>query len=213
MTASDDPPVDTAAFDRQLQRIYRSGGDKQAEYDDWAATYEADLLGRLGYVAHERVVAAALARQPARESAILDLGCGTGLAGRELRRHGFSRIDGADFSAQMRRLAARCGAYDRVVEYDVIQHQPPLQGYDLLICVGVFGFGPPHLEHLHHAVSTVKPGGDCLVTVNGAAWQQKNLAPQLAEQARRHHFRVESICEIEYLTQQQITAKLLCIVR
>ncbi|WP_207063567.1 tetratricopeptide repeat protein [Motiliproteus sp. SC1-56] len=82
-------------------------------YDSHAEAFERRLVGRLGYRAPwllpERL--AHLGR--ARFDRVLDLGCGTGLAGAELRRNlDVDYLEGVDLSSRMLKLAAAKGCYD-----------------------------------------------------------------------------------------------------
>ena len=59
-------------------------------YRDWAVHYDLDVFGTLGFTGTDRIVDLLAEHVPDRESAVLDLGCGTGAAGVRLRAHGFT---------------------------------------------------------------------------------------------------------------------------
>ena len=85
-----------------LDKAYkaRDAASTRALYDDWAASYEAEVAEN-GYATPARC-AEALKGQTADMSApILDFGCGTGLSGLALKLAGFETIDGVDLSAEM----------------------------------------------------------------------------------------------------------------
>eukprot|EP01048_Picozoa_sp_COSAG05_P006816 COSAG05_NODE_460_length_9597_cov_8.288798_2_plen_388_part_00 len=74
-------------------------GDVTDFYDTWADSYD-DTMGKWGWEGPERV-AEAFARYGCLTSAIVDIGCGTGLSGAELRAVGCSGdIVGVDISTQ-----------------------------------------------------------------------------------------------------------------
>lgn len=74
--------------------------DTKRIYADWADTYENDLT-TMAYATPDRI-AAALALQGIDVSApVLDFGCGTGLSGAALHKHGFTTIDGTDITPEM----------------------------------------------------------------------------------------------------------------
>jgi predicted TPR repeat methyltransferase len=50
---------------------------------------------------------------------VIDIGCGTGLAGQALTGHGFTIIDGLDYSAEMLKVAAGHGIYRKLIEADL----------------------------------------------------------------------------------------------
>lgn len=78
----------------------RSVEDTQKIYADWADTYEADVTA-MAYATPDRIATALLAQNPDLTTPILDFGCGTGLSGAALRRHGFANVDGTDISPEM----------------------------------------------------------------------------------------------------------------
>jgi hypothetical protein len=43
--------TDPDKLDARLSRVYDNPGDKQSLFDDWAPTYDHDLVNELGYVA------------------------------------------------------------------------------------------------------------------------------------------------------------------
>ena len=45
------------------------------------------------------------------DASILDLGCGTGLVGEHLHRHGYTNIDGLDLSPELLQVAQAKGIY------------------------------------------------------------------------------------------------------
>ena len=167
----EDPPTD------ELMDVYAA----------WANDYESDLIDGHGYSAPEDAVAGFVTLGLASEARILDAGCGTGLVGLLLREAGFTRIDGADLSTEMRGIAARHGVYDRLFQLDMTEDYgiAPADAYDAVISVGVFGFGPPHVPHLHHIMGAAKKGAPVMITVNGAGWTVRgwddSFAPHLAE--------------------------------
>ncbi len=199
--------------DDRLAKIYTSEGDKQEQYDRWAERYEADLVNDLGYVAHLRSSEIFGELMVDKNAKVLDLGCGTGLVGETLRDRGYACIDGADFSAEMLKIAGGRGVYRSVHRHDVTR--PPEAGgcYDALISVGLFSYGSPHISDLHNAVDCVGGGGPCVITVNSSAWVEHNLEAALHAEAERHGFTVERIVETEYIRKEGISARVLVIRR
>jgi predicted TPR repeat methyltransferase len=97
-------------------------GYLRALYDSYAPRFEKSLVGALGYRAPElllQAVRAACPGAPLRFPAVLDLGCGTGLAGVAIRPH-CSRLIGVDLSPAMLAKAREKDIYDRLIEADVL---------------------------------------------------------------------------------------------
>ena len=110
------------------------------QYDEMAPTYDATLLNDWGYQA-PAVAAELLARHVDLKSTILDVGCGTGLTGRELRRVGFASVQGADISEPSLAAAARKGVYQSLVRADLMEPLPfAASTFDGVVCVGVLSY-------------------------------------------------------------------------
>ena len=205
--------LDMDKVDDRLSKMYTFEGDKQAQYDQWAETYESDLVGDLGYVAHLRSSEIFNDLVADKNTRVLDLGCGTGLVGETLKNLNYTRIDGADFSAEMLEIAAQRGVYRALHRHDVTQPMARGGRYDALISVGLFSFGIPYISDLHNAVNCVGHGCPCVITVNGSAWTEHHLEAALHAEAEKHRFTVEQIIETEYIPKEGINARVLVIRR
>ena len=95
--------TDRKNLDQRLKKAYgvKSAADVVELYDSWADDYDTELLDELGYVA-PRLTAEAFCRHvPDTNALILDVGCGTGLVGKELHDAGYTHVDGLDISNEM----------------------------------------------------------------------------------------------------------------
>jgi SAM-dependent methyltransferase len=104
-----------------LKRAYdlKSDDETHALYRDWAGTYEDTMLQGLGYLSPALVSDALANHVQDKSAATIDIGCGTGLAGQALTGHGFTIIDGLDYSAEMLEVAASHGIYRKLIEADL----------------------------------------------------------------------------------------------
>lgn len=156
-----------------LDRIYSMKGEPdevREAYKAWAASYEKDTVDGMGYIA-PAVSADKLAHYLPPGARVLDAGCGTGLAGVELARRGFTAIDGMDLSSDMLDLAREKEAYDTLKVEDMTG---PLSygtgAYDGVVCVGTFTHahvGPKGFDEL---VRITRPGGVIVATVHEDVW-------------------------------------------
>lgn len=130
-------------------------------FDQYAPRFEASLVGRLAYRAPLLLRAALEAVAPAAAPAgrVLDLGCGTGLAGEALR-HRAAWLEGVDLSPVMVEQARRKGIYDRL---EVGEAVAVLSGardrFDIVVAADVvvyLGDLAPLLAAAHRALV---PGG------------------------------------------------------
>ena len=110
-------------------------------FDDYAATFDAHLLGALRYHGHEILVDTLKAAAPARRfRRALDLGCGTGLCGPLLKPLA-AQVDGVDLSPQMIAQARQRGVYDDLVQAEITEHLNITESrYDLVLAADVFTY-------------------------------------------------------------------------
>lgn len=147
-------------------------------YARWATDYDRDMFEVAG-VTGTRQIADLLAGQlDDRAAAIVDLGCGTGAAGRHLREHGFTTIDGVDLSPEMLELARATGAYRRLEVADLTRSLPfAPASFDASIAAGVFTTGHLGASAVAPLVRLVRPGGVLAWVVADPVWSA--VAPEL----------------------------------
>lgn len=111
-----------------------------ALFDEFADHFDAQLRDKLAYRGPELLLEA-LTRPsdgPLANLDILDLGCGTGLAG-ETFRHAARRLDGVDLSPKIIAQAEAKKVYDRLDVGDITTHLNACDDcYDLILAADVF---------------------------------------------------------------------------
>lgn len=184
-----------------LRRVYALDGDKEETrrvYAEWAEQYDRDTLNGMGYVA-PGLVAKELSGLVAMDAKILDAGCGTGLAGVELKKLGFGSIDGIDLSGEMLEVAREKEAYGELAEADMTV---PLEiaddSYDAAISVGVFTSGHVKPQALDELVRVVRKGGQLVVTVHEKVWEADGYADYLDNMERRGLATIRAVKEAPY---------------
>jgi predicted TPR repeat methyltransferase len=147
----------------------------QERYDNWAPNYNDDVAARC-YQAPRTLVAQlmdliAKGRLPIDPNdpdlKAIDLGCGSGLVGQNLRAQGFRHIDGVDLSLGMLQQAYDSGAYRTLIPWQDLNDPLPffLHGqYDLTICCGVFALDFVEPKSLRLLAQVTKPGGTLMLT-------------------------------------------------
>ena len=198
-------------IDSRLSDLYSSSEDKEQTYDQWAATYESDLVNDMEYVAHKHAAKLFIEYVKDFDARVLDVACGTGLVGEELKNAGYRSVDGTDFSAEMLRVSSKRGVYQNVFKHDFTQPLALPAKYDALICVGLFAFNEPKITDLIHVIHTVKPAHNCIVTVNGAAWRELGLKKGIRDEAAKHSFEIEKIAKTGYIQGEGIDGRVLVI--
>ncbi len=198
-------------IDSRLSDLYTSDENKLEKYDNWANEYESDLVDEMDYVAHidaARIFSEIVTDKNCR---ILDVACGTGLVGEELRRFGYLRIDGTDFSGEMLKVSEQRNIYQQLFQHDFTGPLKIPGQYDAVICVGMFSFSIPKITAMIHVIRAAKPDSYCVITVNGAAWRELKLGEQVEQESIKYGFTIERIVEAGYIQREGIDARVLII--
>jgi predicted TPR repeat methyltransferase len=139
-------------------------------FDEHAPRFEDSLLRGLGYRGPQLLLEAvtSAAHPKRRFSSMLDLGCGTGLAGAAFRAH-VDRLTGIDLSSAMLDLARRKDIYDRLACGELLeflaQEAAAQKSYDLVVAADVLVY-LPDLKPVAAAVRAVlAPAGLFAFTV------------------------------------------------
>ena len=99
---------------------------------------------------------------------IIDLGAGTGHAAIELKKYGFTNIDGLDVSPEMLKKAKEKGAYKRYICEAVTEKRLdiPTGTYDAVISCGTVTSGYIKANAFDEILRLVKPGEYHVLTKN-----------------------------------------------
>ena len=90
-------------------------------FDAYAPSFEDSLINNLQYAMPRALAKVAIEHQPKRSfGSILDLGCGTGLMGLELREL-TQKLEGIDLSSEMLKQAYSKEIYDRLTQGDIVE--------------------------------------------------------------------------------------------
>ena len=198
-------------IDPRLARNYADLPSEQQKevYRNWAEDYDRELIEDFGYVAPEQAVEVLRQRVPNRFAPILDMGCGTGLVGKQLVAEGYHVIDGLDLSPEMLDKARALGVYRHLGECDLSEDIKLPQIYGAILCVGVFSHKLSQPFDLAKLFLGLLPSGLLIATVNGRGWRDIDWPDLLQQSARQHRFTIEKIIDIPYLDKQEIDGKLL----
>jgi predicted TPR repeat methyltransferase len=150
LVALRDEPPPPRASDRTIQQIYKG----------FSVTYETRMRDDLQYQGPERIrdAIAAVMGSPSHLD-ILDLGCGSGLAGTVLRPWA-AQLSGVDLSPEMVELARKRGIYDRLEVAEITSWlQDSSRSFDLIVsCDVLIYFGDVH-RIVAAAAARLRPGG------------------------------------------------------
>ncbi|BEI85741.1 hypothetical protein CcaverHIS002_0600280 [Cutaneotrichosporon cavernicola] len=177
VAASRKPATTNTSGHPALTALYQLGGEGDPKivegiYDQWASSYDSDILGDdHGYVGPQTAVRALVRAGVTPLSHILDAGCGTGLVGVYLAQAGYVEVDGIDLSPAMLKQAEKTNSYKALKTVDLTRNIPvPDAVYDGLTCVGTLTHGHVGPRVLNEFVRVVKPNGVIVATVLEDIW-------------------------------------------
>lgn len=158
-----------------LDKAYgaRDAASTRALYDDWAASYEAEV-GEHGYATPGRCAEALAKYCDDLTKPILDFGCGTGLSGLALKLAGFTTIDGVDLSADMLAQANDKGVYRTLHHIEAgapLTHVPG--DYAAIAAIGVIGAGAAPISVFDTLMKSLAKGGFLVFSFNDHALEDK----------------------------------------
>ncbi len=152
--------------DSFLDKVYAARGEDETRqiYDDWAASYEAEVA-KNGYVTPGRCAEALAKFTEDMDAPLLDFGCGTGLSGLALKLAGFKTIDGVDLSAEMLAQAADKGIYRNTTQVSGSDEME--QGaYKSIAAIGVIGSGAAPISVLDVLMKALPKNGRLVFSFN-----------------------------------------------
>ena len=162
-------------------------------FDQFSADYDARMLQQLDYRAHLilRSLADLLVSDGVRRD-MLDLGCGTGLAGASFKDIA-GALDGVDLSPRMIEHARKRGIYDRLSVTDLktaLDNAP--QGYDLLLAADTLVYIGDLAPVFSAAAKALRPGGYLLFTVERSAGTRYELGEKRRYRHSEAYLRTEA---------------------
>jgi len=170
-------------------------GANRTLYDQWAASYDADLTdpsqGYVGPLEAAKAISEAgnfvsNSNDPVQ---VLDAGCGTGLSGIavQLQLGKEAVIDGIDISEGMLAVAAKTGVYRNLTPTDLSQPftEIALDTYNVVVCVGTLTAGHvPPSPALEEFVRVCRPQGLVAATVKESVWSSGGYEAEVQRLAK-----------------------------
>lgn len=184
--------------------------DPELHYDNWADSYDKELLEEYGYCAHEIGAKALAETHIPFDSPILDVGCGTGLAGVELSRFGYTKIDGLDVSAGMLERARNQGTYRQLFQKRIgVDNLSELPSYKGILCVGSFGLGHMEQEDIIRLIDLAAANASIVIFMNAEPFHAQNYEATIEHLSLDGLWRVEAIEDHNYMSELERPGKLI----
>jgi len=132
-------------------------------FDRYAATFESSLVSNLEYKIPKMIVEMILKNNPrGMLGSILDLGCGTGLTGLEIKKY-CTNLEGIDLSMRMLDEARKKNVYDRLTCQDINEYLLAENlNFDYFISLDVFIY-VGDLSNLFKSIKSQNSSGGKLV--------------------------------------------------
>ena len=174
-------------------------------YDKWGDKYDKDMV-EWNYTGPQETVNIFKKHTLSKDIKIFDAGCGTGLVGIELKKFGYTNIDGADLSKKLLDLIPK-GFYNKLEQIDL---NKPLNKksniYDAVLCVGTFTFGhvkPPALDEL---IRVVKNKGLICFTVNEGIYEEYGFDKKIKELSDKKAWDIKEFFKSHYIASKNVNA-------
>ena len=176
-------------------------------YQDWADNnkYNKDMVD-WNYIAPYEAVTILKKYAFNKNFRILDAGCGTGLVGVELKKNGYSNIEGVDFSQSMLDLIPQ-DIYKKIEKIDL---NKPLKFkdnmYDVLMCVGTFTYGHVKPKALDELIRITKNRGLICFTINEGIYEEYGFDKKIKELSVSKTWKVKEFFKSDYITTKDVEA-------
>ena len=172
-------------------------------YDVWSEKnkYDKDMVD-WNYTGPKETSEVFIKYEKNKNAKIYDAGCGTGLVGAELKKHGFSNFFGADLSQKILDLVPK-NLYQKLDKVDlnkVIQEKD--NTFDAVMCVGTFTFGhvkPPALDEF---IRITKNKGLICFTINEGIYEEYGFDEKINQLKKDNKWK-----EIEFFKSNYIASK------
>ena len=176
-------------------------------YENWTKKnkYNQDMVD-LNYVAPKETIMVLKKYSQDNNCKILDAGCGTGLVGVELKKYGYSNIEGVDFSQNMLDLIPK-NIYKKIEKIDLNKPLKFNTGmYDVVVCVGTFTYGHVKPKALDELIRIIKNKGLICFTINEGVYEKYAFDNKIKELTNNRSWKVKEFFKSKYIVNKNVNA-------
>ena len=176
-------------------------------YQGWTNNnkYNKDMVD-WNYIAPQETVSVLKKYAFNKNFKILDAGCGTGLVGIELKKHGYTNIEGVDFSQNMLDLVPN-GLYKKIEKVDLNKLLKFKDNtYDVVMCVGTFTYAHVKTQALDELIRIIKNNGLICFTINEGIYEEYGFDKKIKELSDKKYWKVKEFFKSDYITTKDVEA-------
>jgi len=179
--------------------------DVMKYYDVWGDKYDRDMV-EWNYTGPQETVKIFKKYSKNKDIKILDAGCGTGLVGIELRKNGYTNIDGADLSKKLLDLIPS-DLYKKLEQIDLNKTLDKKSNiYDAVLCVGTFTFGHVKPQALDELIRVIKNKGLICFTVNEGIYEEYGFDKKIKNLSNIKSWNVIEFFKSDYIKSKGVNA-------
>ena len=176
-------------------------------YDDWTknAQFNQDMI-EWKYTAPVNTVQLLNKYIRDKNIKILDAGCGSGLAGIELKKRGYTNIHGVDLSKSMLNLIP-----DNIYQtLELIDLNKSLKyddnDFSAIICVGTFTYGHVKAHALDEFIRITNKNGYICFTINEGIYTEYKFDKKIKELSKNKSWEVLNLSKSSYIVNKNVEA-------
>ncbi len=176
-------------------------------YDEWGHNdkYNKDMVD-WKYTGPKETVSTFIKYETNKNVLIFDAGCGTGLVGLELKKHGFSSFHGADLSQKLLD-SVPTNLYLKLEKVDLNQKiNIDDNFYGATMCVGTFTFGHVKPNALDEFIRITKKGGLICFTINEGIYEEYGFDKKIKELEEKKKFKEIEFYKSDYIASKEVNA-------
>jgi len=189
--------------------IYKLKAGKEVEeyYDEWTIKNKYDHdMAEWNYSGPQETVTLFKKYNTKNNIKILDAGCGTGLAGLELKKNGFTNIDGADFSQKMLDLVPQ-NVYKNLFKIDLNKKVNIKDDtYEGITCVGTFTYGHVNPPALDEMIRICKKKSHICFTINLGIYEEYGFDKKIKELEDSKSWKIIEFFKSNYIASKNVNA-------
>ena len=179
--------------------------DIMQHYDNWGDKYDQDMVD-WNYTGPKETSEIFIKYQKNKNAKIYDAGCGTGLVGVELKKHGFSNFYGADLSQKLLDLVPK-DLYQKLDKVDLNKEiNEKDNSFDAVMCVGTFTFGhvkPPALDEF---IRITKDKGLICFTINEGIHEEYGFDKKIDQLNKDNKWKEVEFFKSNYIASKDVNA-------